>query len=172
MSSSDGLSTIVRTEGVLGLFRGTSLALVGVSNGAIQFVAYEKMKKWGFDRKKRQYQKTGREWNIEADKLSNAAYTFMSISSKLAALTLTYPYQVVRSRIQDNAISEQFPTIPATIKRTWQQEGLRGFYRGLGTNLVRVLPGTCVTFVVYENLAWLLRSTAAKREERKQNRPR
>ncbi|KAF8239502.1 mitochondrial carrier [Tricholoma matsutake] len=168
----DGLSTIVRTEGVLGLFRGTSLALVGVSNGAIQFVAYEKMKKWGFDRKKRQYQKTGREWNIEADKLSNAAYTFMSISSKLAALTLTYPYQVVRSRIQDNAISEQFPTIPATIKRTWQQEGLRGFYRGLGTNLVRVLPGTCVTFVVYENLAWLLRSTAAKREERKQNRPR
>ena len=65
----DGLSTIVRTEGVLGLFRGTSLALVGVSNGAIQFVAYEKMKKWGFDRKKRQHQKAGREWNVEADKL-------------------------------------------------------------------------------------------------------
>jgi solute carrier family 25 folate transporter 32 len=67
--SLDGLSTIVRKEGVLGLFRGTSLALVGVSNGAIQFVAYEKMKKWGFDRKKRQYQKAGREWNVEADKL-------------------------------------------------------------------------------------------------------
>jgi solute carrier family 25 folate transporter 32 len=117
-ASLDGLSTIVRTEGALGLFRGTSLALVGVSNGAIQFVAYEKMKTWGFDRKRRQYQKTGREWNIEADKLvrctldsllvhvgkrsaqSNVAYTFMSISSKLAALTLTYPYQVVRSRIQ------------------------------------------------------------------------
>lgn len=44
---------------------------------------------------------------------------------------------------------------------------MRGFYRGLGTNLVRVLPGTCVTFVVYENLAWLLRTTAARREERK-----
>ena len=59
----------MRTEGVLGLFRGTSLALVGVSNGAIQFVVYEKMKTWGFDRKKRQYQKAGREWNVEADKL-------------------------------------------------------------------------------------------------------
>ncbi len=45
---------------------------------------------------------------------------------------------------------------------------MRGFYRGLGTNLVRVLPGTCVTFVVYENLAWLLRSTAVRREGRKQ----
>jgi solute carrier family 25 (mitochondrial folate transporter), member 32 len=73
ISSLDGLSTIVRTEGVLGLFRGTSLALVGVSNGAIQFVAYEKMKKWGFDRKKRQYQKAGQEWNIEADKLVRCA---------------------------------------------------------------------------------------------------
>jgi solute carrier family 25 (mitochondrial folate transporter), member 32 len=65
----DGLSTIVRTEGVQGLFRGTSLALVGVSTGAIQFMAYEKMKKWGFDRKKRQYQKAGLEWNTDADKL-------------------------------------------------------------------------------------------------------
>jgi len=165
----DGLTTIVRTEGALGLFRGTSLALVGVSNGAIQFVGYEKMKKWGFDRKKKQYQKAGLEWNTDADKLSNSAYTFMSITSKLGALSLTYPYQVVRSRIQDNAAAELFPTIPATIKRTWSQEGLRGFYRGLGTNLVRVLPGTCVTFVVYENLAWLLRSTAAKREERRQS---
>lgn len=45
------------------------MALVGVSNGAIQFVGYEKMKKWGFDRKKKQYQKAGLEWNTDADKL-------------------------------------------------------------------------------------------------------
>jgi solute carrier family 25 folate transporter 32 len=113
----------------------------------------------------------------------------MSIGSKIAALAVTYPYQVVRSRIQvhfpfvdfsrkfahitpshqDNACSTQFPNIPITTKRTWQQDGIRGFYRGLGTSLVRVLPGTCVTFVVYENLAWLLRSTAAKREAQRQD---
>jgi len=160
----DGLSTVARAEGMLGLFRGTSLALVGISNGAIQFVFYEKMKAWGFDRKKRNYLKAGKEWNVDADKLSNTVYTVMSTSSKLAALIVTYPYQVVRSRIQDNTVAQLFPTIPATIKRTWSQEGIRGFYRGLGTNLIRVLPGTCVTFVVYENIAWLLRSTAARRE--------
>ena len=71
--------------------------------------------------------------------------------------------------LQDNASSALFPNIPTTIKRTWSQEGVKGFYRGLGTNLVRVLPGTCVTFVVYENLAWLLRSTAAKKETRRQS---
>ncbi|KAF8175391.1 mitochondrial FAD carrier protein [Pholiota molesta] len=160
-----GLSTIVRNEGPLGLFRGTSLALVGVSNGAIQFVVYEKMKAWGFERKRRQYERAGKVYDAEADKLSNLSYTVMSISSKLAALSVTYPYQVVRSRIQNNAQADLFPTIPATIKRTWAQEGFRGFFRGLGTNLVRVLPGTCVTFVVYENLAWLLRTSAARRAE-------
>ena len=66
------------------------------------------------------------------------------------------------------AAFQDYPTIPACIKKTWAEEGVRGFYRGLGTNLVRVLPGTCVTFVVYENLAWLLRTTAVKRERRKQ----
>ncbi|KAF8663588.1 hypothetical protein AX16_000932 [Volvariella volvacea WC 439] len=96
----NGLSTIVRTEGWTGLFRGTTLALFGVSNGAIQFMAYEKMKKWGFDHKKRQCEKAGIEFRPEVDKLSNMAYSFMSISSKLLALAVTYPYQVVRSRIQ------------------------------------------------------------------------
>ncbi|KAF8211623.1 mitochondrial carrier domain-containing protein [Mycena galopus ATCC 62051] len=160
-----GFSSIIRSEGVSGLFRGTSLALFGVSNGALQFVVYERMKRWGFEVKKKQYRLAGRQWTVEADKLSNTAYSFMSGGSKLAALSLTYPYQVVRSRIQNNATSHLYPTIPTTIRRTWAQEGIRGFYRGLGTNLVRVLPGTCITFVVYENIAWLLRSTAEKRNQ-------
>lgn len=68
-SLSDGLSTIVRTEGVPGLFRGTTLALVGVSNGAIQFMAYEKMKKWGFDQKRKQAERAGKAYNQDLDKL-------------------------------------------------------------------------------------------------------
>ncbi|KAI0092496.1 mitochondrial FAD carrier protein [Irpex rosettiformis] len=159
-----GFSSIYRTEGIKGLYRGTTLALFGVSNGAIQFMAYEEMKQWGFQRKRRRFADEGREWTPADDKLSNTSYTVMSGASKLFALTLTYPYQVVRSRIQNNATAHLYPTIPACIKRTWVEEGTRGFYRGLGTNLVRVLPGTCVTFVVYENLAWLLRTASIRRD--------
>lgn len=65
----DGLSKIVRQEGPLGLFRGTSLALVGVSSGAIQFMVYEKMKTWGFERKRKQYAGAGMVFGAEADKL-------------------------------------------------------------------------------------------------------
>ncbi|KAF8841292.1 mitochondrial carrier [Paxillus ammoniavirescens] len=160
-----GLTSIWRTEGIRGLWKGTELALVGVSNGAIQFMAYEEMKRWGFEQKRKQFAKAGKTMAPEDDKLSNTAYTVMSGASKLFALATTYPYQVIRSRIQNNATVHLYPDIPTTIKRTWKGEGIRGFYRGLGINLVRVLPGTCVTFVVYENLAWLFRTTAARRQE-------
>ncbi|KAF9264738.1 mitochondrial carrier [Marasmius fiardii PR-910] len=162
-----GFTSIMRNEGSSGLFRGTMLALFGVSNGAIQFMAYEEMKRWGFERKRRQFEKMGKPWSPEVDKLSNTSYTAMSAASKLLALSITYPYQVVRSRIQNDANAHEYSTIRSTIYKTWSNEGLKGFYRGLATNLVRILPGTCVTFVVYENLAWLLRSTAANRELRR-----
>ena len=45
------------------------MALVGVSNGAIQFVVYEKMKNWGFEHKRRQNEKLGLPWNPDVEKL-------------------------------------------------------------------------------------------------------
>ena len=70
----DGLSKIVRQDGPLGLFRGTSLALVGVSSGSIQFMVYEKMKSWGFERKRRQYARAGKVYDAEADKLVRCTF--------------------------------------------------------------------------------------------------
>ncbi|KAG8218270.1 mitochondrial carrier domain-containing protein [Butyriboletus roseoflavus] len=182
-SVTDGFSSIYNAEGLRGLWKGTSLALVGVSNGAIQFMAYEELKRWGFEQKRKRFAKAGKTMTPEDDILvritcpdarslihlrrhtqSNTAYTLMSGGSKLFALSITYPYQVIRSRLQNNATTHLYPDIPTIIKRTWKGEGIQGFYRGLGTNFVRVLPGTCVTFVVYENLAWLLRMTAIRRE--------
>lgn len=162
-----GLSSVYRTEGVNGLFKGTLLALVGVSNGALQFMAYEQMKRFAFKQKRRMFERTGRPYTLEDDKLTNTTYIFASGASKTFALAVTYPYQVIRARIQNNATTHLYPNIPTTIKRTFSESGIRGFYRGLATNFVRVLPGTCVTFVVYENIAWLLRISAAKRERLK-----
>lgn len=52
-----------------GLYRGTSLALFGVSNGALQFMVYEEMKRWGFARKRRQFAKEGKDYTHSDDKL-------------------------------------------------------------------------------------------------------
>lgn len=92
------------------------MALFGVSNGSLQFMTYELMKNWGFARKRRKMELEGEKWTPEKDKLvsdplqearpksddkqSNTFYTIASGVSKLVALTATYPYQVVRARIQ------------------------------------------------------------------------
>jgi len=65
----DGLSSIYQTEGVNGLYRGTLLALVGVSNGALQFMAYERIKVLAFKQKRRSFEKAGKSWTAEDDKL-------------------------------------------------------------------------------------------------------
>lgn len=115
-----GLRHIWTHEGWRGMYKGAGLALVGVSNGAIQFVCYEELKRWRMGvAKARQSPKRGvdqgavvgtaparttaahTEEREGADvKLDNIEYIVMSGAAKLAAISLTYPYQVVRSRIQ------------------------------------------------------------------------
>ena len=49
----DGLYRIGKYEGLPGLYKGTLLGIIGVSNGAIQFMAYEELKKYARERKTR-----------------------------------------------------------------------------------------------------------------------
>ena len=49
----DGIYQIAVKEGLPGLYKGTILALVGVSNGAIQFMTYEELKRKAKERKRR-----------------------------------------------------------------------------------------------------------------------
>ena len=69
MNAPDGFRAIYLDEGWRGLYRGMTLALVGVSNGALQFMGYEKVKSWVFERKRRRFAKLGREWTMQDDKL-------------------------------------------------------------------------------------------------------
>ncbi|KAB5590191.1 Mitochondrial folate transporter/carrier [Ceratobasidium theobromae] len=160
----DGLSSIYRNEGWRGLYVGTTLALLNVSSGTIQFVAYEELRRLCFQQKRRRLGLDERtNSRSEDDRLSNTTYTIISAAAKLIAMASTYPLQVIRSRMQNHATAHLYPTIPTSIARTWKGEGVRGFYRGMATSLVRALPNTCVTFVVYENLSWLLRRGAVIR---------
>lgn len=37
-------------------------------------------------------------------------------------------------------------------RRTFQHEGLRGFYKGLFPNLLKVVPSASITYMVYESM--------------------
>ncbi|KAL0110211.1 hypothetical protein PUN28_013687 [Cardiocondyla obscurior] len=142
----DALKKIYKTEGIRGLYKGLVPGLFGVSHGAIQFMAYEEMKNKYYNY-----------LNVPIDtKLSTTEYIVFAAMSKLIAAASTYPYQVVRARLQDH--HHDYRGTWHCIQCTWRYEGWRGFYKGLSANLIRVTPATVVTFVVYENMLHYLQS--------------
>ncbi|KAK3110461.1 mitochondrial FAD carrier protein flx1 [Teratosphaeriaceae sp. CCFEE 6253] len=140
-SIAHGARELYATEGVRGFYRGLVPSLFGVSHGAVQFMAYENLKnRWARERKGG---KAG---------LTNMDYLLLSAGSKMFAGSITYPYQVVRARLQTYDAHIRYNGAWDVVRQVYRGEGLAGFYKGLGPNIVRVLPSTCVTFLVYENM--------------------
>ncbi|KAI8203644.1 hypothetical protein K4K48_005802 [Colletotrichum sp. SAR 10_66] len=144
-----GARQLYMTEGLRGFYRGLGVSLIGVSHGAVQFAVYEPAKRMYFAGRRQKGDNGGR--------LSNEATVVISTVSKLVAGAVTYPYQVLRSRLQNYDADERFGRgIRGVVRRIWQEEGFRGFYRGLMPGVVRVMPATWVTFLVYENVKFYL----------------
>jgi solute carrier family 25 folate transporter 32 len=143
-SIAHGTRTLWQNEGIKGFYRGLTPSLFGVSHGAVQFMAYEQLKnRWALGRK------GGKEG------LTNVDFLTLSAVSKMFAGSITYPYQVVRSKMQAH---DAPPGIKAreVVKSIWRADGASGFYKGLVPNLIRVMPSTAVTFLVYENVKFYL----------------
>ncbi|KAJ9069061.1 mitochondrial FAD carrier protein flx1 [Entomophthora muscae] len=152
----DGLVKITKLEGISGLYKGLVPALFGTSHGAFQFMAYEELKRWKATR--------GAASQVGNDKLSTFDYIWMSTFSKVFASVTTYPYQVVKTRLQrlpESALDVKYEGATDTVKKIYRNEGLLGFYKGLGPSIIRVLPGTCITFLVYEKVSGYFRKNAS-----------
>lgn len=66
--------------------------------------------------------------------------------------TCVYPLQVVRTRMQAQRMNTEsaYTGMSDVFKRTFKSEGLRGFYKGLFPNLLKVVPSASITYMVYE----------------------
>jgi len=137
----DALQTILREEGPRGLYKGLVPALFLTSHGAVQFAVYERMK-------------------VDAQRLLGSPVgeqpPWVSIAlggiSKVVAASVTYPYQVVKSRLQQRGelTAYRYSGVLDCVARTAKEEGVRGFFRGLLPTALRVAPASALTFVVYE----------------------
>lgn len=78
--------------------------------------------------------------------------------------TVTYPYQVVRARLQTYDADRTYKNARDVVAEIWKAEGVSGFYKGLGPNLLRVVPSSCVTFLVYENTKLYLPGLVGEKE--------
>jgi len=141
-----------------------------VSHGGVQFVCYEFLKgHFGV------YQKATRPSSTDgstiADKsvlirLENSmGYLSMGAVSKIVATTVTYPLQVIKSRLQQRSqttelsatgevqiVRRKYTGVKDCARKIWCREGISGFFKGCIPNAIRVAPSAAITFVVYESV--------------------
>lgn len=73
--------------------------------------------------------------------------------SGAAAQTCTYPFDVLRRRFQINTMSGmgyQYKSIWDAIKVIVTEEGLRGLYKGIVPNLLKVAPSMASSWASFE----------------------
>lgn len=146
-------STIAKTirdlyqEGGWRIFwRGMAANLLGLTHVAVQFPIYEHFKSM---------------YRTETNNAPLTAMQLLSASaiSKLCASVLTYPHEVIRSRMMDSRTPVTFVRICTDI---YSQQGILGFYAGLPISVLRVVPNTAVAFCVYELALYELREIAKR----------
>jgi solute carrier family 25 folate transporter 32 len=132
--------------GIRTFWRGMTANLLGLSHVAVQFPVYEQLKR-----------------TLRGHRHEESAADLLLASglSKMTASLLTYPHEVIRSRMMD-ARTAGGVSFVATCAKIYRAEGVLGFYAGLPVSLIRVIPNTCMTFLTYE---LFLRWTRKKMEE-------
>ncbi|XP_015889865.3 folate transporter 1, chloroplastic isoform X2 [Ziziphus jujuba] len=158
----DALRTIMREEGWKALYKGIVPSLFLVSHGAIQFTVYEELRKVVVDLKSR---KSTESSESSETVLNSIDYAALGASSKIVAILVSYPFQVIRARLQQRPGIEGIPRYMDSwhvVKETARFEGLRGFYKGITPNLLKNVPAASITFVVYENVLNLLKLVRRK----------
>eukprot|EP00561_Arcocellulus_cornucervis_P001513 CAMPEP_0185808548 /NCGR_PEP_ID=MMETSP1322-20130828/5672_1 /TAXON_ID=265543 /ORGANISM="Minutocellus polymorphus, Strain RCC2270" /LENGTH=375 /DNA_ID=CAMNT_0028504771 /DNA_START=427 /DNA_END=1554 /DNA_ORIENTATION=+ len=123
--------------GIPAFWRGLTASLLGLGHVAIQFPVYE-------------YLKSEARRNSTRGEESPADLLLASGVSKMCASLLTYPHEVIRSRMMDARGADAGMGAIRTIGRIVNSEGVGGLYAGIHVSLLRVVPNCCITFMSYE----------------------
>ncbi|KAI9502913.1 hypothetical protein GGI25_003187 [Coemansia spiralis] len=65
--------------------------------------------------------------------------------------TASYPLDVIKSRVQNSATPPRgIGYIAVAARDIFAEQGLKGFFRGYSTSVIRTIPAAAVTFATYE----------------------
>lgn len=137
---------IIREEGIRALWKGNVPAeIMYVAYGAVQFTAYRVVS----DSVQSVY-----------PKISDPTLSFISGAvSGLSATTLTYPFDLLRTRFAVQGASGStriYASLPYAVWHIQKHEGITGFFRGLGPAVVSVVPYMGLMFSSYTQSRELL----------------
>jgi len=134
-----GLYCVYKTEGVNGLFKGSSMAIsrsVLVSIG--QLAMYDTYKdgciRW---------------LNMKGDEVKT--HVVASIFTSITCTALTQPLDVLKTRMMNSSRRPRLSTTTAIVD-VFRQAGVLGFFKGFECALLRLVPHTVLVFICYEQL--------------------
>ncbi|OBZ89534.1 Mitochondrial substrate carrier family protein Q [Choanephora cucurbitarum] len=136
---------ILQKEGVAGLYAGVKAALVLVINPIIQYTVFEQAKN-----------------KISKHKaLGNLDFFLLGALSKLCATAITYPYIVIKSRMQvSQQGDDKYTSILDGFKKIIATEGVPGLYKGISSKIVQSVLTAAFLFLAKEVLfdwsVWVL----------------
>lgn len=155
-SSWDCFKHVVKTEGFSSLYKGLTASYLGGAESTLQWVLYEQMK--AFINKRavhKEGEKTTKDHILEWSARSGAAG-----AAKFVASLITYPHEVVRTRLRQ-APSEatgkaKYTGLIQTFKLVIKEEGIASMYGGLTPHLLRTVPNSIIMFGTWEIVVRLL----------------
>ncbi|XP_045537236.1 mitochondrial carrier protein Rim2 isoform X1 [Papilio machaon] len=142
------IKRIYAKTGIKGFYKGITASYMGISETVVHFVLYEGVKARLI---------AARSDGVPSDTRSPRDFVeFMGAGafSKTVASCIAYPHEVARTRLREEG--DKYRKFWQTLHTVWVEEGYRGVYRGLGTQLVRQIPNTAIMMSTYEAVVYLL----------------
>lgn len=139
-----------KTSGFRAYYRGLPMGLAGMfPYSAIDLFVFENLKSFLLSRRARVNR-----CHEEDVALSNLATGTIGAFSGAVSATIVYPTNLIRTRLQAQGTVNH----PRTYTGIWDvtvktvaEEGVRGLFKGVTPNLLKVAPAMSISYVVYEN---------------------
>jgi len=135
------LATVAREEGAAGLFRGTVPALLfWIPYTGIQFAALGA------------FERAAERAGVAASWDPTALAFLGGAVAGVAATVASYPFDLMRTTMAAQGTPPVYRTLAEGVRGVWRRSGPSGFYVGLGTTVLEIIPGSAVQFGVYAGL--------------------
>ncbi|OJA14681.1 hypothetical protein AZE42_02397 [Rhizopogon vesiculosus] len=139
------IQTILAKDGPKGFFRGLGPALVLVINPVLQYTVFEQLK--NFLVKTRTAKMRARGAGSVVAVLSDWDFFVLGALSKLVATSTTYPYIVIKSRLQaGKEHAKQYRSSLDGLATILREEGIQGLYKGVGSKLIQSVLTAAILF--------------------------
>ncbi|KAF8192440.1 mitochondrial carrier domain-containing protein [Pholiota molesta] len=143
------VQNILAKDGISAFWRGIGPALVLVMNPIIQYTAFEQLKNLLISRRTAKLRAAGNAaaGAAAAAALSDFDFFILGALSKLVATSFTYPYIVVKSRLQaGTANSLKYKSSLDGLLTIIKEEGVEGLYKGIGSKIIQSVLTAAILF--------------------------